>query len=99
MRVVFDPLARAELDDAVAWYDTQRQGLGAEFRLAVRDAVNRLQRRPLACPLVKRDVRRMLLSRFPYKLLFSIETEYLYVLALAHHHRAPDHWIHRRPPK
>ena len=40
----------------------------------------------------------MLLSRFPYKLLFSIETEYLYVLALAHHHRAPDYWVNRRHP-
>ena len=39
----------------------------------------------------------MILSRFPYKLLYSVEADHLYVIAVAHLHRAPDYWVDRDP--
>ena len=37
----------------------------------------------------------MILSRFPYKLLYSIEPDSLFIIAVAHMHRAPYYWIDR----
>lgn len=41
------------------------------------------------------DVRRVVLKRFPYKLLYSVETDHLYVIAVAHQHRKPGYWHDR----
>jgi hypothetical protein len=40
----------------------------------------------------------MILSRFPYKLLYSVETDCIYIIAVAHLHRAPDYWVERDAP-
>lgn len=40
----------------------------------------------------------MILSRFPYKLLYAIEPDHIYIIAVAHLHRAPDYWIERDAP-
>jgi toxin ParE1/3/4 len=41
---------------------------------------------------------RATLSRFPYKLLYAIEADYIYLIAVAHQHRKPDYWIGRDTP-
>jgi hypothetical protein len=49
----------------------------------------------LAFPVERGDIRRITLTRFPYKLLYSIEPDCLYVIAIAHQHRKPDYWVGR----
>jgi toxin ParE1/3/4 len=96
MRIEFAPEAKAEFDDAKRYYDQQLQGLGERFRDEVRDALRRMRLWPLATPVERGDIRRLVLSRFPYKLLYSVEGDYLYVVAVAHQHRAPEYWVDRR---
>ncbi len=43
----------------------------------------------------KNDVRRYFLHKFPYKILYSIESDYIYIIAVAHCHRKPEYWIER----
>jgi toxin ParE1/3/4 len=93
MQVVFSPEAKAEFDDAERYYELQVTGLGARFRQEVRESLVRLRHWPLATPVERGDIRRLVLSRFPYKLLFSVETRYIYIIAVAHQHRAPDYWM------
>jgi plasmid stabilization system protein ParE len=95
MRVIFSPEARAEFDEAVEYYDQQRQGLGGELRAEVREFLPRLQRSPLTFPVERGEVRRLILARFPYKLLYSVESDHVYVIALAHRRRAPAYWVDR----
>ncbi|MBK7024596.1 MAG: type II toxin-antitoxin system RelE/ParE family toxin [Sulfuritalea sp.] len=95
MRVIFSPEARTEFDDAVRYYDQQRQGLGDELRGEIRDFLPRLKRSPLTFPAERGDIRRLILARFPYKLLYSVETDHVYVIALAHRRRAPDYRVDR----
>jgi plasmid stabilization system protein ParE len=97
MRIEFSPEAQAEFVDAVRYYERQVSGLGAHFRAEIRDALNRLQHWPLAAPVERGEIRRLILSRFPYKLLYSVETDCIYIIAVAHLHRAPEYWIERRP--
>lgn len=98
MRVVFGPEARDEFTEAERYYEEQLPGLGARFRDEVRVALRRARAWPLSCPIERGDIRRLTLTRFPYKLLYSIESDHLYVLAVAHQHRRPSYWVGRSKP-
>lgn len=95
MRVIFDPRAKTEFDEICQYYQRQKTGLGDDFTEMVRQGLQRLLAQPESCPVEFGDIRRAVLKRFPYKLLYSIETDHLYVIAIAHQHRKPDYWIDR----
>lgn len=96
MRVVFSPEARSEFEDAERYYEGEAPGLGGRFRAEVRSALQRLRNWPLAAPIEGGGIRRLLLGRFPYKILYAVEPGLIYVLALAHQHRAPQYWVDRK---
>jgi toxin ParE1/3/4 len=95
VRVLFSPEARQEFEEAEQYYNLQVPKLGDEFRKEVRAALPRLQAWPLSCPVERGDIRRLTLSRFPYKLLYSVEADHIYIIAVAHQHREPAYWIER----
>lgn len=95
MRVVFAPEAQLEFKEAEQYYRHQLPGLEDQLREEVRSALRRLRTWPLAFPVERGDIRRVLLRRFPYKLLYSIETDHLYIIAVAHQHRRPSYWYGR----
>lgn len=95
MRIEFSPEARLKFEDGKRYYERQVPGLGERFRADVRDALARLRSWPLAAPVERGEIRRLILSRFPYKLLYSIESDLLYIIAVAHLHRTPDYWVKR----
>ena len=95
MRFEFSPEARTEFEDGERYYERQVSGLGARFRSDVRETLVRLRNWPLAAPVERGEIRRLILSRFPYKLLYSVEADCIYILAVAHLHRAPDYWVER----
>lgn len=95
MRVVFAPEARDEFVEAERYYDEQLPGLARLFRAEVRSGLRRVRTWPLSCPIERGEIRRLILTRFPHKLLYTIEPNYIYVLAVAHLHRKPNYWVGR----
>jgi len=95
MKVVFSRLAAQELQDAVAFYELEQVGLGGRFKDEIRKAVRRIVDFPEAWSVERGEVRKCLLHRFPYKLLYSIEADHVLVIAVAHQHRRPDYWVER----
>jgi hypothetical protein len=95
MKVLFDKLAKMELDDASEYYEFEVPGLGVRFREEIKLGIRRILEFPTAWAIEKDDVRRYLLHKFPYKILYSIEEDYIYIIAIAHCHRRPDYWIDR----
>lgn len=93
MRIVFTILARQELADAERFYEMEYSGLGKRFRNEVKKAIQRVSEYSRAWSVESGDIRRCLLHTFPYKLLYSIERDYILVLAVAHQHRKPDYWV------
>lgn len=98
MKVIFSGLARQELDDATQYYEIQYRGLGKRFRKEVYLAAKRIAKYPKAWSVNRGDVRACLLHKFPYKLLYSIESDHIFVIAVTHQHRRPDYWIGRNQP-
>ena len=94
-RVLFRPQARAELLEAQAWYEKQAPGLGADFALTVAAATAGIGRFPHAHPAVHGNIRKAVLRRFPYALLYVAEAESVVVLGCYHHRRDPEGWHSR----
>ncbi len=95
MEVRFHPAAEIELAEAAAYYEEQRRGLGNALVREVRTATELLSLHPEAAPRILGAVRRKVVKRFPYSILYSIESWGLYILALAHQSRRPDYWTER----
>jgi len=95
VKVSFLSLAQQELDDAVVWYNEQAAGLGHEFLDELDRAVRRAVAFPMSCPEMEPGVRRCLLARFPYGLIYGVDNETIVVVAVAHLHREPRYWVDR----
>lgn len=76
MHVVFSPEARAEFEEGERYYNRQLPGLGRRFRQEVQQVLRRARSWPMSCPVERGAIRRVKLSRFPYKLLYSVETDH-----------------------
>ncbi|MCC5622189.1 type II toxin-antitoxin system RelE/ParE family toxin [Nostoc sp. CHAB 5715] len=95
-RIVFHPLAEQELVDIASYYEEQNQGLGLDYLTEVQGAINLLMRYPAAGVVVRGFVRRLILPKFPYSLLYRVVDDNLIrILAIAHHKRKPVYWIGR----
>ncbi len=89
------PEARAELHQAFAWYEEKLPGLGYQFLFAVDAAIDRIRRHPGMFPLIEGAVRKALLRRFPYAVIFEVEDVRITVIAVYHGRRRPHGWSDR----
>lgn len=87
--------ASAELADAVRWYEQKRIGLGGEFFDAVIHAIELLSARPEIGAVTGRT-RSWLLTRFPYRVIYRLRDEDVYIVAIAHTSRRPGYWKNRQ---
>ena len=92
LSVVTRPAAAAEIETAYRWYEKERAGLGFEFLEAVDKLVRTIAENPERFPVIRRDVRRALLRRFPYSIFYSIVSGHIVVIACFHGKRNPKVW-------
>jgi plasmid stabilization system protein ParE len=94
--LLITPEAEADLAEAKAWYDGQREGLGEQLLLCVEEALDRIRRMPEAAAEVYPGVRRVVIRRFPYGVYYRIDPDQVAVLAVYHSRRDPRGWQARR---
>ncbi|NLB54846.1 MAG: type II toxin-antitoxin system RelE/ParE family toxin [Lentisphaerae bacterium] len=87
--------AEAELLDAAHYYELQAKGLGGEFLDKIDAAILDIREAPERWPIIRPHIRRRLVHRFPYALLYRVEVDKIIILAIMHLHRRPDYWIGR----
>ena len=89
--LVFRRIAEREFDDAVGWYEGEREGLGREFRASIQKHFQRIANNPEWFPKVRGEVRRaVVLRRFPFVIHFLIEAERIVILSVFHTSRDPE---------
>lgn len=91
----YHPLARKELHDASDYYDRIDPQLGDDFLEEIEDCISRILRFPRAWTRLRVDVRRCRTHRFPYSLIYQLEGERVYILAVMHSSRKPNYWVDR----
>jgi plasmid stabilization system protein ParE len=94
--VSFHDDAEAELIEAARYYEAKSTGLGAALVVEVAEAAEELRENPESWQLVATEVRRRVLRRFPYSLLYVVEPDRIRVLAVSHNRRRPGYWSRRR---
>jgi toxin ParE1/3/4 len=90
------PEAELDMFEAALWYEAERPGLGPAFLQAARFILGRIEEGPRQFPVVLADIRRAVLSRFPFGIFFVLEDDLATVLAVTHLHRHPSAWEGRR---
>lgn len=94
-RLVIQPEAEADLDEALRWYENQRPRLGGEFIECVESVFGRICEAPELHAIVYRGVRQTLVRRFPYVVCYVFDGDCVDVLAVFHGHRNPTAWKSR----
>ncbi|MET0987701.1 MAG: type II toxin-antitoxin system RelE/ParE family toxin [Steroidobacteraceae bacterium] len=84
-----------DLAAAASWYEQQRAGLGHEFLDEALSMFHLIAENPLGYPVVHRDTRRSLMTRFPFGIYFRVEQSQLVVVAVVHGSRHPQRWQSR----
>jgi hypothetical protein len=97
MMLEFHPEAYSEFLYAIEYYEDCEPGLGEAFSLEVFSAIQKIGAYPFVWPVLEKDVRRCLTNRFPYGVLYVIESNQIVILAIMHLHREPDYWKNRDP--
>jgi len=101
MKLRIHPEAAADWRDATHWYESQRAGLGTEFFAEIDASFAMIADNPRLFRRLETwtgdgDIRRFLVPRFPYAVVFEIVSDEIQVLAVAHTRRRPHYWAKRR---
>ena len=95
MKAVFLPEAEKEFREAARYYEHEASGVGLAFVIEVHKAVDAIVAHPLASPEVRGSIRKKVLKHFPYNVLYSMETDLVVIVAIAHQKRRPTYWRRR----
>lgn len=96
LEIKFHEAADLEAAEAIAWYELQEVGLGTRLRSEVERSIARILQSPLSFPVIHRsNIRRVLLNRFPYSIIFMVEDECVVIVAIFHSRRDPTVWQER----
>lgn len=91
----FHPEAESELAEAVSFYELRLSGLGIALAVEVERIISLLRDHTEAGSPYGPGCRSLMLSRFPYRLVYRMTTAGLLVVAVAHLHRRPGYWRRR----
>jgi plasmid stabilization system protein ParE len=95
MKYSFHPEAEAEFNQAIVYYEDCAEGLGYDFAVEVYSAIERIVAYPEAWATLEGEIRRCQTRRFPFGVLYSVEPQEIFIVAVMHLHRDPNYWKHR----
>lgn len=95
MIVSLHRFAEQELNEAAAYYERETAGLGVAFLAEAQRCCDAILEYPEAGQVVVGAVRRRLLRRFPYALLYTIRPNAIRILAVMNLKRRPGYWVGR----
>ena len=94
-RPEFHRLADRELNEAAQYYELQSPGVGSSFLKEIDRCLQSIEEHPEAGVILRGSVRRRLLRRFPYALLYKIKPSGIRILAVMNLRRRPTYWVGR----
>ena len=92
MRFEFHPEALSEFEAASDYYSLRQVGLELRFIDAVHTAIRHACNAPTRWRIFDEEIRRVLVHVFPYAVLYSIEDEFIYIVAVMPCYREPGYW-------
>jgi toxin ParE1/3/4 len=90
--------AEEEFAAAADWYEQRAEGLGFRFAQEVLETCERISESPTAFSTWENrpTMRKGVLRRFPYVIVYEERQDRLNLLAIAHTSRRPGYWTARK---
>ena len=95
LQYAFHPAAFAEFEAAADFYAERQSGLEVRFIDAVQNALHRACDAPERGCVFDGGIRRLLVHVFPYAVLYTVEPDCVYIIAIMHCSRQPGYWLTR----
>jgi len=87
--------AKVELAEAAAYLEKQRRGYGERFIAAFESARQFVVAHPRSGRPQPFDVRAWSVEGFSYSIVYTLEADDVFIIAIAHHRRRPGYWRSR----
>ena len=96
-----DDAARDDIHEATAWYAARDAKAAIRFVAAVDAAITEITEFPGGPPRLEawtgdEDIRRVILHRFPFVVVYEVLAEEIVIWCMTHTSRRPNHWQNRR---
>ncbi len=93
MNIELSEAARAELGAVHAHYlENASPRIARKFVESLEEAAAQLAAYPAIGQSVSPRLRRLVLQKFPYSLIYQVETQRILIVAVAAHRRKPGYW-------
>lgn len=86
------PEAEFDIDEQYTTYESKRAGLGHDFVLCVEEALDKLLRNPLIYRKFHKNLRRIPIRRFPFRVMYLVRDQRVIVTAVFHVRKNPTSW-------
>lgn len=96
MRLEYHPAVALELREIAEYYDARSPGLGAEFLDEFERLIFTVSAAPKRWRILKGDIRRCLMKRFPYVICYRLTSDTIRVTVVKHQRRHPLFGLDRR---
>jgi plasmid stabilization system protein ParE len=97
MIVRINRLAQRDIDDAAAFYCSERVELANQFLSEVELAVSKIAVAPYQFEEFHPGMRRIILDRFPYSICYRmLDAQQIEVVVVKHHRRRPSYGMRRK---
>lgn len=96
-KVSIEPQALADIQNITDWYNEKQAGLGKRFQKTTIKQIDNLCSNPYVCAIRFKEIRCLLIKKFPYMAHFYIneETTTVEVLAVISTSRNPKIWTEK----
>jgi toxin ParE1/3/4 len=95
MNYKFHPDALDEYREAALWYSNRERTVALRFTTSIEEAIGRIVENPERWRVIEEDVRRCLTHIFPFAILYTIERDFILIVAVMHWSREPGYWRDR----
>jgi plasmid stabilization system protein ParE len=96
-RLRFFDEAAEEIEETAAWYGKRSAVTRAGFLDEIDRALDAILDVPIRWPSHRDGTRRYVCRTFPYTVVYFVEDEIVFVVAVAHQKRHPRYWRDRLP--
>ncbi len=96
MRIEYHPAVEREIEEVRDFYEARSPGLGTRFIDEFERQVLRIAATPERWMIVRPDIRRSLMKRFPYVIYFrQSDPDTIRIMIVKHQRRRPDYGLER----
>lgn len=92
MKLVMIATAKKEFIEAILHYNSVRESLGFEFASNVKNSISHISASPDSWPKFSERLRRYILKRFPYAIIYRFENNQITIIAIMHMKRDHKRW-------